>query len=195
MKKTYQPKVLAFAGSLRKDSYNKKLALVAAKAAEDAGAAVTYIDLADYPMPMFDEDLEAEQGMPEQAQAFKDLLVEHDGFIMACPEYNGSITAVLKNALDWASRGAEGETPLLAYKGKVVSLMAASPGGLGGLRGLVHCRAIMGNLGCLVLPEQKAVGSAYKVFSEEGAINDPSIESAIQQQGTSLTETLIKLNS
>lgn len=193
--KSYQPKVLAFAGSLRKDSYNKKLALVASKAAEDAGAAVTYIDLADFPMPIFDEDLEAEQGMPEKAQAFKDLLIEHDGFIIACPEYNGSITAALKNAIDWASRSPPEEEPLLAFNGKVVSLMAASPGGLGGLRGLVHCRAIFGNLNCMVLPEQRAVGSAFKAFNEDGSLVDGDLHQAIQQQGSRLTEVLIKLNS
>jgi NAD(P)H-dependent FMN reductase len=193
--KVYQPKVLAFAGSLRKDSYNKKLALVAAKAAEDAGAAVTYIDLADYPMPIFNEDDEAEKGMPETARAFKQLLIEHDGFVIACPEYNGSVTAVLKNAIDWASRREGDEDALLAFSGKTVSLMTASPGGLGGLRGLVHARVIMSNLGCLVLPEQKAVSQAYEAFNEDGSLVKKLEQLAIQNQGSKLTEMLIKLNS
>lgn len=193
--KVYQPKILAFAGSLRKDSYNKKLALVAAKAAEDAGAAVTYIDLADYPMPIFNEDDEAEAGMPEQAKAFKKLLIQHDGFVIACPEYNGSVTAVLKNAIDWASRREAEEDALLAFSGKTVSLMAASPGGLGGLRGLVHARAIFNNLGCLVLPEQKAVSQAYAAFNEDGTLVKKLEQLAIQNQGSKLTEMLIKLKS
>src|SRR5690349_10389273 len=153
----YTPKILAFAGSLRKDSFNKKLVKLAAAGAKSAGADVTYIDLKELPMPIFDEDLEAAQGMPENAKKFKQLMISHDGLLISAPEYNSSISAALKNAIDWASRPEPNEAPLVAFDGKVVSLMAASPGALGGLRGLVTVRSILGNIKVIVLPEQIAV--------------------------------------
>ena len=180
-------RVLAFAGSLRKGSYNKKLAKQFAAAAERAGAQVTVLDLADYPMPIFDEDVEAEQ-FPERAAAFKEQLRQHDAFIIACPEYNSSITAALKNAIDWASRKTtDDEAPLEAFKGKVVALAAASPGGFGGLRGLVPVRMLLGNIGCLVLPQQLAIPHVQKVMAEDGSIG----EEAIQKQVDSIAQALV----
>lgn len=172
-------KILAFAGSTRKDSYNKKLAKVAADAARDAGAEVTFIDLADYPMPIFCEDLEAESGMPEKARAFKELLMSHDGFLIASPEYNSSYPAVLKNAIDWASRMEEGEKPLQAFKGKVAGIMAASPGALGGLRCLVTLRMLLSNIGIHVIPGQKAVSKAHEQFAEDGTMVNEKQQAAV----------------
>src|SRR5262249_59967372 len=149
-----RPRILAFAGSLRRDSFNKKLVPIAAKGARDAGAEVTRIDLKDFPLPLFDQDLEAEQGMPENGKKLKQLFIDHDGLLLACPEYNSSITAVLKNAIDWVSRPAPGEPPLVAFRGKGVTLMSASPGALGGLRGLVHVRSILGNIGVIAALEE-----------------------------------------
>ncbi|XOV78478.1 MAG: NADPH-dependent FMN reductase [Aestuariibacter sp.] len=163
-------KILAFAGSTRKDSYNKKLAKVAADAAVEAGAEVTFIDLADYSMPIFCEDLEAASGMPEKARAFKEMLMSHDGFLISSPEYNSSYPAVLKNAIDWASRMEDGEKPLQAFKGKVAGIMAASPGALGGLRCLVTLRMLLGNIGVHVIPNQKAVSKAHEQFAEDGSM-------------------------
>ena len=132
-------KILAFAGSARKESFNKKLVNIAAIGARNDGADVTVVDLADYSMPIFNQDMENTDGMPEKASEFKKLLIEHDGFLIASPEYNSAFSALLKNTIDWASRKeTEDEIPLEAYKGKVAVIMAASPGGLGGLRGLVH---------------------------------------------------------
>ena len=119
-------KVLAFAGSARNESFNKRLVKVAAKGAENAGAEVTFLDLKDYDLPIFNEDLEKE-GTPEAVKALKKQLIEHDGFLIASPEYNSSVTALLKNAIDWASRPAEGEPMLAAFQGKVAGLMATSP--------------------------------------------------------------------
>ena len=104
----YVPRILAFAGSLRADSFNKRLLKIAVRGAEEAGANVTCIDLRDYPLPIFDQDLEARDGMPANGRKIKDLMIAHDGLLLACPEYNSSITAVLKNTIDWASRR-EGE--------------------------------------------------------------------------------------
>jgi chromate reductase, NAD(P)H dehydrogenase (quinone) len=148
-------KILAFAGSARKDSFNKKLIKVAIVGAQAAGAEVTYLDFRDLPLPLFDEDLEATEGLPDNVLKLKAMMKAHQGFLLACPEYNSSITPLLKNAIDWASRPATDEPPLACFTGKVALLMSASPGGLGGLRGLVHVRSILGNIGVLVLPDQK----------------------------------------
>src|SRR5437660_769473 len=138
-------KILAFAGSAKKDSYNKKLVAIAVEGARAAGAEVTLIDLKDYPLPIMDEDLEKE-GTPANATKLKELFKAHDALLIASPEYNSSITPLLKNTIDWVSRPAPGEKPLAAYTGKVALLIAASPGGFGGLRGLVTVRSILGNI-------------------------------------------------
>ncbi|WP_202985782.1 MULTISPECIES: NAD(P)H-dependent oxidoreductase [unclassified Nostoc] len=188
------PKILAFAGSTRIDSYNKKLVKIAAAGAKAAGAEVTYIDLRDLPLPLFDEDLEAQKGLPANARTFKDLMISHQGLLIASPEYNSSLTAVLKNAIDWASRPAPNEAPLAAFAGKVASIMSASPGALGGLRGLVHLRSILGNIKVLVLPDQLAVPKAYEAFNPDGTLKDPKQQQSIEKLGDDLTKILLKLN-
>lgn len=167
------PKILAFAGSTRTASYNKQLIRAAADAARTAGAEVTVIDLRDIPLPLFDEDFESEHGLPENAKKLKALFRDHDAFLIASPEYNSSITAVLKNAIDWASRGETDDEPALsAYRGKTAALLSASPGALGGLRGLVHLRAILGNIGVIVLPDQVALPKAHEAFDATGKLKD-----------------------
>ena len=167
------PKILVFAGSTRTGSYNKRLAHVAADAARTAGAEVTFLDLRDLPLPLFDEDFETEHGLPDNAKKLKALFRDHDGFIIAAPEYNSSITAVLKNAIDWASRSETDDEPALsAYRGKTAALLSASPGALGGMRGLVHLRAILGNIGVIVLPDQVALPKAYEAFDAAGQLRE-----------------------
>lgn len=167
------PKILAFAGSTRTGSFNKQLVRIAADAARAAGAEVTLIDLRDLPLPLFDEDFETEHGLPDNAKKLKALFREHDAFLIAAPEYNSSITAVLKNGLDWASRGETDDEPALsAYRGKTAALLSASPGALGGMRGLVHLRAILGNIGVIVLPEQVALPKAHEAFDATGQLKD-----------------------
>ena len=187
------PKILAFAGSTRTASYNKKLVHVAAEAARAAGAEVTVVDLRDYPLPLFDEDLETAEGLPENAKKLKALMRASDGFLISCPEYNSSITAVLKNTIDWASR-AEGddEPPLVAYKGKAAALLAASPGALGGLRGLVTVRSILGNIGVIVLPDQVAVPKAYEAFDEAGKLKEERTTKQVHGVATALVHFLKK---
>lgn len=187
------PRVLAFAGSARRDSYNKKLVRIAADAAQAAGAEVTLIDLADYPLPIMDEDLE-KQGPPENARKLKQLFLDHDGLLISCPEYNSSITPLLKNVIDWVSRPYPGEPRLAAYIDKVAVLMAASPGTLGGLRGLVHVRAILGNIGVLVLPDQRAVPNAHQEFTTEGTLRDEPLRKGVEGLGHSLVKMLHRLN-
>jgi NAD(P)H-dependent FMN reductase len=187
--------ILAFAGSTRKDSYNKQLVRIAVQGARAAGAEATLIDLKDFPLPLFDQDLEVARGMPEPAQQLKKLMINHEGFLIAAPEYNSSITAVLKNAIDWVSRPGLEEPPLIAFKGKVASLMSASPGNLGGLRGLVHLRAILGNIGVLVLPDQVAVPKAFEAFNPDGSLRDPKQHTAIEKLGVNLAGILQKLRT
>src|SRR5712671_1495442 len=167
------PRILAFASSTRRESFNKKLVCIAVKGAREAGAEVTLIDLKDFPLPLFDQDLEAEQGMPENGKKLKKLFIDHDGLLISSPEYNSSITGVLKNSIDWVSRPAPGEPSLVAFRGKVATLMSASPGALRGQRGLVHVRSILGNLGVIVLPDQIALGKAHKAFNADGSLVDP----------------------
>ena len=149
-----QAKILAFAGSTRGGSFNQLLVDEASRLAKEAGASVTDLKLADYPLPLFCQDLEANEGTPENALALKKIFIEHDALLIACPEYNSSITPLLKNTIDWLSRPGEGEPMLAAYQGKTAALLAASPGGFGGLRGLRHVREILSNISVLVTPNQ-----------------------------------------
>lgn len=193
---TYKPKILAFAGSLRKDSCNKKLVKIAAEGAKKAGADVTFIDLRDYPMPIYDGDIETSQGIPENAQKFKDLLLANDGLLISSPEYNSSISGALKNAIDWASRPSKpDETDLICFKNKVVGLMGASPGIWGGLRGLVHLKAILGNIECIVLPTQMTVPSAFEAFNAEGNLTNEKYQKKALKLGADLANFLAKLKS
>ena len=157
----YVAKILAFAGSTRAGSFNKKLVQIAVAGARAAGAEVTYLDLRELPMPLYDGDLEAAEGLPANAQKFKELLLAHQGLLISAPEYNSGISGVLKNAIDWASRSAPAEAPLACFVNKVAALMSASPGALGGLRSLVHVRSILGNIHVLVLPDQIAIPRAH----------------------------------
>ena len=131
---------------------------------EAAGADVTVINLADFEMPLFNQDLEAEKGLPAAAVALKKLFIEHHGLLISCPEYNSSITPLLKNTIDWVSRPAPGEAALSAYKGKGGDIDECVAGALGGLRGLVTVRSILGNIGVVVLPEQIAVPTAHQAI-------------------------------
>jgi chromate reductase, NAD(P)H dehydrogenase (quinone) len=162
-----QLKILAFSGSARRDSWNQRLVRIAAGYARELGCEVTELNLGELELPIFDEDLE-KGGTPAGATRLKQLMFAHQALLIACPEYNSSITPLLKNSIDWASRPAAGEKPLQAFRGKVCGLMSASPGALGGLRGLVHVRAILGNIGVLVIPDQVAVGSVHNSLNENG---------------------------
>jgi chromate reductase, NAD(P)H dehydrogenase (quinone) len=187
-------RILAFAGSARKDSFNKKLVKIAVEGAKVAGAEVTYLDFRDLPLPLYDEDLEESEGLPDNARKLKAMMKAHQGFLIACPEYNSSITPLLKNAIDWASRPALDESSLVCFKDKVAMLMSASPSGLGGLRGLVHVRSILGNIGVLVLPDQKTIRNADRAFDENGNLKDESEQESILQLGSKLVNVTAKLN-
>lgn len=188
------PRILVFGGSLRRDSFNQKLAAIAAEGARSAGAKVTLISLRDYSLPVFDEDLETAIGKPDPAIQLKALFRDHHGLIIASPEYNSSVTAALKNAIDWVSRADSDEEPALsAFSGKSAILCSASPGALGGLRGLVHLRAILGNIGVTVLPDQVAVGGAYQAFKDDGSLADEKQAVRVKNLGGILAKHLSKI--
>lgn len=185
-------KILAFAGSLRAGSFNKKLLRIAARGAEAEGAAVTVIDLADYPMPVYDGDDEAEKGLPENAAKLKDLFLAHNALLIAAPEYNSSITAALKNTIDWVSRK-DGKADLSGYAGKTAGLVATG-GGSGGMRGLVEVRRILGNIGVLVIPQQATIPGAFNAFNEDDSLKDDAQREAVERIGAALAQTAHKLN-
>lgn len=189
-------KLVAFAGSTRKDSYNKKVVKAAAEAARKAGAEVELVDLADYPMPFYDGDLEAAGAYPENASKLKKIFVESDGFLISSPEYNSSYSGVMKNAIDWVSRPETKDEPgLMAFKGKYAGLMAASPGALGGLRGLFALRELLQNIQVTVLPNMQAVGSVMNVLDDQGGIKDEKTAKNIEGVAKGLVETLQKLRA
>lgn len=191
-----KPKVLVFAGSLRADSYNKKIAKIAMKGAERAGAEVTYIDLNDYPLPLYNAEIEQSEGLPKNALKLKELMLKSDGFIIASPEYNSSISGPLKNMIDWASRPATpDEVYLCCFIDKVALILSASPGGLGGLRGLVHLRSILENIYTYVLPAQKTIPNAAEAFDAQGNLKSAEVHRAIEELGAKLVQTASKLNS
>ncbi len=182
-------KILALAGSTRKESFNKKLVQTSAAIAIELGAEVTVIDLRDYPLPLFSGDLEELKGPPENAIRLYELFKSHDAILIASPEYNSSISGLLKNTIDWVSRPRDSEPPLAAFSGKVAGLLSASPGQLGGLRGLVHLRSILGSMGMLVIPEQVAVGAAHEAFAEDGTLVDEKLAGRVATAMQSLVRT------
>lgn len=177
-----ETKVLVFSGSTREDSVNKKLAKEAADIAKQSGAAVTVVDLRDYPMPFYDGDIETQKGMPEGAKRLRNLMKESNAMIIATPEYNGSLSAVLKNAIDWASRSEQGQPSQDAFKGKRVAIMSASPGKGGGSRALNHLRVIIKNVGGEVLDSQVSIPDAYQAFSADGSLKNPQTREELKQE-------------
>jgi NAD(P)H-dependent FMN reductase len=190
------PRILAFGGSLRRDSYNQKLVTIAAEGARAAGAEVTLIALREFSLPVFSEDLEAAEGLPAPAKRLKQLFLEHHGLLISSPEYNSSISGALKNTIDWVSRAESDDEPVLAaYSGKTAILCSASPGSLGGLRALVHVRAILGNIGVTVLPDQVSVSKADGAFRPDGSLVDQDQSARVKRLGARLAQHLAKMLS
>lgn len=166
-------KLLIFAGSTRTQSFNRRLAKVAADLARQAGAEVTLLELSSLDIPLYNADLEA-RGTPPDVIRLKEILFDHPGWIICSPEYNGSYTALLKNTLDWASSPVQSDPNwhqgTKAFTGKVVGLLSASPGALGGLRSLSHLVPMLLNLQCWVAPQQFALGQAGSAFDADGQL-------------------------
>lgn len=163
-------RLLFFAGSAREGSHTKKLARLGQRIAEANGIEAVFADLADYPMPIYHGDLEAEEGVPERARAFKALLEEYDGVLIVTPEYNASIPPLLKNTIDWVSR-VKAEPDV--FKTRVFAVSGASPGYYGGMRSLLTLRQILEvGLGATVIPQQMALPRAIHAFEEDGSLKD-----------------------
>lgn len=188
-------RVLAIAGSTRSGSLNRMLLAEVVRALEPTGAAVTEAALEDFPMPLYQGDLEAREGIPPQARRLKALLADHHALLLVSPENNASVPAVLKNTLDWLSRPDGGQNGLVAFQGKVALLMSASPGSLGGLRGLAHLRQILQALSVLVLTEQLAVPRAHEQFDGQGRLQDPKLLASIAGLSRRLVSVCARLNA
>ncbi|MFN2334612.1 MAG: NADPH-dependent FMN reductase [Wenzhouxiangellaceae bacterium] len=167
-----KPRILAFAGSARKQSFNRKLLALAVEYARRADLEVEHIELADYPMPIMDEDLEAEQGQPANATAIRKKMLEADGLLLACPEYNSSITPLMKNVIDWVSRKEAGGGGLEPYRDKKALLIAASPGKSGGERALDSVRSILENIGVSVFEDGFTLARAGEAFDDHDQLTD-----------------------
>ncbi len=188
-----KPKILAFAGSLREHSFSKRVVKTAMKGATEAGAEVTFVDLRDYPMPLYNEDDHKQNGFDENALKFQKLLGESDGFLICSPEYNGSLPGALKNAIDWASRASDAYKMVEVFKGKCAAIMTESPGVFGGLRCLGHLRGVLTIMFVNVVPTEIAVGKVNGMFdgdSEE--MTDDKTRKMLEELGASLVDILKK---
>jgi chromate reductase, NAD(P)H dehydrogenase (quinone) len=184
------PRILAFSGSARRESFNKKLLAVVVAAARAAGGEVTLIDLTDLPMPLFNGDLEDAEGMPANAQKLVDLITQHTALLIASPEYNSQMTPLLKNTIDWCTRADENP-----FTGKVAAVVSASPGMFGGVRSMTLARQLLTHLGCHVIPVQCVLPHADKAFDEKGALKEERSRKTAQSVATELIRVTSKLNA
>lgn len=187
------PKIIAIAGSYRENSYNKRVLAIAADGAREAGAEVTVIDLRDFPMPILNMDDVDANGFDDNAARFQDILNEHNGILIASPEYNGSIPGGLKNAIDWVSRQSDKYKMNEVFRGKVAAMITASPGSFGGIRCLNHLRGVFSILGVNVLPSEIAVGFVGQKFEGDSLeMTDDKMKVILKKLGTELVTMLNK---
>lgn len=179
------PRILVFAGSVRSGSFNVSLAGAASAVLAKMGAEPTLISLGDYPMPLVDEDLKAEAGVPDNAVKLARQFAAHDGLFIASPEYNASIPPLLKNTIDWISMAPKDIKP---FAGLTVALGAASNGRLGGIRGLYHLRAVLMNVGALVITDQVSISGAASAYGDDGLPTDERQATLLQKTCRSLME-------
>ncbi|WP_348945208.1 NAD(P)H-dependent oxidoreductase [Chitinibacter sp. FCG-7] len=183
---------LVFSGSTRRNSYHTHLAHAAVDQLDQSGQAYTLLDLADYPLPIYDGDIEA-AGLPENARTLRQIFARHHGLVIANPEYNGSITPLLKNVLDWVSRKDDSVKDIEPYAGKTALLLATSPGSLAGQRAIRHTREILTSLNAIVLPQHVAVPTASQAFAPNGELIDEKQKAALKTQLNALIQLTEKL--
>jgi NAD(P)H-dependent FMN reductase len=184
------PRILAFAGSARRDSFNRKLLAAVIEATRAAGGDVTLVDLNDLPMPLYHGDLEDREGLPENARKLVELVLAHDALLIASPEYNSMITPLLKNTIDWCTRA--DDNPLI---GKVAAVVSASPGQFGGVRSMQMARALLTHLGCFVIPAQCILPKADEAFEESGKLRDARTQKAVDKVARELVAVTGKLRA
>jgi len=188
-----KPKIIALSGSSRTGSFNKMLVKIATEGAREAGAEVTFIDLKEFPMPIYDADLEDKEGLPPNARKLKDIFIRNQGLLIASPENNGSFTAVLKNTIDWLSRPVEGFPPLECFVNKYAVLMGTSTGYWGAVRSVIQLRHVLGHIQVTVLPNQVNIPNAEEAFDSDGSLKDKKRHAATKKLGKVLTEMLMKI--
>jgi chromate reductase len=185
----HAPKILAFSGSARKESLNRKFLAVAVQEVKNAGGVVTLIDLADFEMPLYHGDLEEASGLPANARKLIHLIKDHAGLLVASPEYNSMLTPLLKNTLDWCTRD-DDDNP---FPGRVAAVISASPGALGGIRSLKLAQQLLLHLGCHVVPGNTMLPQAHKAFGPEGQLTESRTLKSVQELAVTLVETARKL--
>lgn len=189
------PRILAFSGSIRDGSINTRLVDAATAELVQQECEVTRISLADYPLPIYDGDFESQEGIPDNARKLARLFHEHEGLFIACPEYNGSLSPLLKNTIDWISRVSfDDKGELVPYRGKIGAVAAASPGAMGGISMLYHLREILTRLGVLLVAEQVAVGNGFSAFDEMDKLTDERAAQFLEATCKSLAQKAALLN-
>jgi len=183
------PKILAFCASARKESLNQKLLSVTVEAVRAAGGEVTLISLRDFPLPLYDGDLEDASGLPDNARKLIDLIKGHAGLLVASPEYNSMITPLLKNTIDWCTRDDDNNP----FTGRVGAVVSASPGALGGIRSLKMAQQLLLHLGCHVVPGNTMLPQAHKAFGSDGKLTDTRTQKSIAELAAKLVETARRL--
>jgi chromate reductase len=182
-------KILVFAGSVRKGAFSQHMADAAVQELKNQGAQVTLLSLRDYPLPIMDEDLQSEHGIPEPAMELARIIAKHDGLMICSPEYNASIPPLLKNTLDWVSRiSKDGDEALKPYAGLTTALCSTSNGAFAGMRGLYHLRAVLMAVGAQVITEQCSVSGAASAFEADNSLKDERSRRALANTCRSLIE-------
>lgn len=188
------PRILAFAASTRRESFNRKLIRVAAQGAREAGGEVTLLELGDYNVPLYNGDDEKASGPPESVRKLTEMFKAHQGFLVSSPEYNGGMPGLLKNLLDWISRPVPGDAPFLPFANKPAAIMAASPGAFGGARMLPSLRQYLSHLQMLVIPQMHGLVKAGEAFDESGNLKDAKIDARVKELGAAVVKLAAKLN-
>ena len=182
-------KIVALSGSTRVGSLNKKLVKASIPFLEELGAEVQYIDLKEFELPIYDGDLESVQGIPPMVRKLKDVFISADGFLISTPEYNGYFSGVFKNAIDWLSRPVEGYPPFECFEHKTAGLLAASPGGMGGIRALLQVRQLLSGIKVLVVPDQFGLANAGKAFQDDLTFTESKTAENVKKVCASLVQT------
>ena len=189
------PKILVFAGSIRTGAYSGKTADAATKELALQGAEITRISLADYPLPIMDQDLEAEEGVPDNAVKLARLFIDHDGILIATPEYNGSMPPLLKNTIDWISRVRRDRgIPVRPLAGRVVALCSSSDGHFAGIRSASHLRAVLSHIQMEVIAPQVSVPHAGEAFDDDGNFHEERLRNGMERLCRTLIERAAMLS-
>ena len=193
-----KPRIVVMAGSRRREALSRRVAAACVRALDAAGAEVERVELDDYPAPLYDGDLEAGSGLPEGIVRLQRVLYASDGLLVVNPEYNGSLTPLLKNTLDWCSRPNPADPERSGgkvYAGRAAAVVGSSPGALGGMRVLFHIRDVLGYLGMQVIPQQLAVGKAGEAVGDDDRLRDAAQQDMLDKLAAALVDTARRLRA